>query len=406
MNPRPGSPAYVLLAVSIVLGVVLRVWGISQLAPSGDENHYQIDVRDLLASHDRIAAFREHFSASQHQPDSRRQSNVGHPSLAVALMAAAEGGPPLNLGLARLMNGFLGLATAAVVFLTARRAWGGFAAAFAASLALLLPLAIRYDRTLYLDPAFGFFWSLILLLLSLPQRLTVSVGLGLAVGALISTKTTGLLAIPLVALSAVTPPWKGRPRARVLALLVTLLMAGTVGVFASDPSGYLSAILYPSDADYRGRSPAWYLWYLVQWQSVRYLLGIAVFLVTLPVIGLALLGLVTIGTKLRQSSLLDRTVLLGLLVSLPIALLHLPGLSAEHGFLVYVPVISLLAARGLLQLSVRLQYVAWVLTLVVLLPLGVVYGLRLAPTPYPSYLNTPDFGRQYYQLDRSLLRQW
>jgi hypothetical protein len=86
----------------------------------------------------------------------------------------------------------------------------------------------------------------------------------------------------------------------------------------------------------------------------------------------------------------DTLVVLWLVVTGPLLFVHLAGLSGEHGYLSFVVPVGLLAAVGVSALPRRWLLPAIALILVPLLPAAVLYGLRLVPTPYNSYLNNVD----------------
>jgi hypothetical protein len=406
--PLPILAAVLLLA----LAVALRLLWIDQVKMSSDEvNHYYIEASryrpGAVATMDLVSDLRFHFSSPDHLPGSGKRS--AHPLLPVVLMGAGEAFAANGTG-ARLVNGLFGLATAWLLFLTVRGSRGLTAAVFALGLASLMPLAVRFNRTLYLDPAFAFGWALLVYLLcrmSVAPRPGTAIGAGGALALVISTKTSGLLALPLLVAGALAGRGQSTSLRRSAWLaLVALASAGILATALNDPVAYLQSVASPADPDYQNRSVANWLWYSTQPVSLGYLLGVAIFLISPPVVLLAAAGAATALRGWASAPAVDRVALTGLAAASPVLALHLPGISAEHGYLAFMPFIVLLATRGLYSVvGSRWRTAVATAVLLTMIPLSALYGLRVAPLPYPSYLNAVDFGQEHYTFDREPLRQ-
>ncbi|MCC6175882.1 MAG: glycosyltransferase family 39 protein [Chloroflexi bacterium] len=443
------------LGAVLFLGGALRIWGLLGLPATGAEYHYLRDVAVIAQAPSPYVAAREHFHDRRHTVG--QGGGVGHPVVGNLLMGAGAGAavlaltadrvvrsgdvgvgrfrselraviaasqdrgsssedipgfqprsPELQAVIAggRLVNGLAGLLTGALVFSIARSAYGPGAGLFAAAVAAFLPLAIRYDRSLYLDPIFALFWALLLWVLMRPGDRLWSARVGAALALVIATKTSGLLAIPVALagmfLTGQSIGLRGWRLARTM--VPSLIIAAFLATALTDPIGYVDAVLNPADPDYQNRSPIWYLWYALQDAPLRFLGGSLLVLVTPPIVALAGWGVVTVVRTVRTASALDRLLLVTAIITAPIALLHLPGLSGDHGLTVYVSTLSLLAGRGLVSLPRVWRTQVAVAALVLMLPFSIVYGWRLAPAPYPSDFNLPDFGEEHYQFDRTPLQ--
>jgi len=154
------------------------------------------------------------------------------------------------------------------------------------------------------------------------------------------------------------------------------------------PGSYLEAIRHPVDTGYQDLSPIFLLSHL--WRQRAWLGGVALFLWTPPVLLAAAGGLILIVRRWGRASAADVLLVIWLVTTGPLLFLHLAGLSGEHGYLSFVAPVGLLAAVAIMALPRRWLLAALLATLVVMLPATLLYGYRLAPTPYASYLNNVD----------------
>jgi len=406
----PG-PLWVSIAL-LTLAVALRLLWVDQVKMVGDESeHYYLEVvryrLGAVTFGDLASELRVHFSNPIHAPGSGVQS--AHPLLPVLLMGVGEALVPNGTG-ARLVNCMFGLATAGMLFVIVRESRGLTPAIFALGLGGLMPLALRYNRTLYLDSIFAFGWTLLvffLLRMSVSPGLRGALGAGAASALVISSKISGPLALPFMVIGMFVGRAHGVSFARGARFAVlALLSAGILGILLNDPVAYLKSIEYPVDSDYQNRTIANWLWYLTQPVSLRYIFGAAAFLISPLVVLLAIAGTVTALVRWNSAPTVDRIAVIGLVAAAPILPLHLPGISAEHGYLAFLPFVVLLATRGVYSVvAPKRRVIVATIVILTMLPLTVIYGLRISPLPYPSYLNAVDFGQQFYDFDRQPLHQ-
>jgi hypothetical protein len=263
-----------LAAGAFLAGVWLRLYGLAGVPVSGDETHYYQDSRDICL---RILDWRRH-------PQSRMHSGLtgyqGHPALGLFPARIAYrflGADPVAM---RLAHAMMGCAAIGFLYLIGRRMGGATDGATCAAIGSVVPLLVRYNRTLYLDN------TLLLLAVVFLWTTMKAYGnarwwsaAGLATGLLMATKTSGVFLLP------------GGDCAR--------------------------------------------------WSASS------------------------------------------------------PHMSGEHGFMIFVPGLLCLAVVGLRGMTRRIQLAVLGLVFSGLLPAAFLFGLRVMPTPYSSYLNGTDFGANF-----------
>jgi 4-amino-4-deoxy-L-arabinose transferase-like glycosyltransferase len=232
-----------------------------------------------------------------------------------------------------------------------------------------------------------------------PSGLRWAAAAGIGLGLAAATKTSAPLLVILAVAYAAFCTWQGQGGPLQLdsafARLGILLGAGLLVflVFVA-PGAYIDAIRHPVDTGYQNLSAAFLLGHL--WRQRAWLGGVALYLWTPPVLLAACGGLAVIAARLWRAERWQRVrppdalLVLWLATSGPLLFLHLAGLSGEHGYLAFVVPVSLLAAHGAEALPRRWLVSALVVILLAMLPATILYGQRLAPVPYNSYLNNVD----------------
>ncbi|MCI0394697.1 MAG: glycosyltransferase family 39 protein [Chloroflexi bacterium] len=405
-----------LLAAILLAAFILRFWNLDAPKMGADESlHYFPEMQQI---------HRLPFSQQRLHPTDLYHATspnpVGHPlfatqvvNLAMRLFGATE-----TTG--RGVMALAGVLLVGLTYLLGRDLYSARHGLIAAAIACLLPLAVRYQRTLYLDPIYSLLtaaWIWCLFQAWQPAgalKWTAAAGilLGLAAASKTSAPILAVLAMAYVAWRwrpAAAPPAPARPetkRARRkarrvsqsrfpgwlytpparLALMVGLALLVFL-VFVA-PGPYIQAIRNPVDTAYQNRSAAFYLNHL--WQQRTWLAGVALTLWTPPVLIAAAAGLVIIARRWRLANSADALLLLWLAATGPLLFVHLAGLSGEHGYLSFVAPVALLAAVAVAALPQRWLAPALVAILLPMLPATLLYGHRLLPTPYNSYLNNVD----------------
>lgn len=422
-----------LLAAILLVALVLRFWNLGAPKMGADESlHYfpeMQQIHQLPFEQQRIHPT-DLYHATSPNP-------VGHPLFATQVvnfvMRILE--PTERVG--RGVMAFAGVLLVGVAYLLGRDLYDEQHGLIAAAIAAALPQAIRYQRTMYLDPIYSLLtaawvWCLFRALRRPEGHLGWTVAAGVLLGLVGATKTSAPILLALVVVYAALRWWQERPgiksvetgskkkaakRGRrtshnlmpdwfytipmqaglmvVVALIVFL-------VFVS-PGPYLEAIRNPVDTAYQNQSMGNYLRHF--WRVREWVLGVALYLWTPPVLVAAVGGLVVMWLRWRKRPSLptplsrrergvtgaaDVLVVLWFVVTGPLLFVHLAGLSGEHGYLSFVVPVGLLAAVGVSALPRRWLLPALALILVPMMPAAVLYGLRLVPTPYNSYLNNVD----------------
>jgi hypothetical protein len=323
-----------------------------------------------------------------------------------------------------------------VGYLLGRDLYGEQHGLIVAAIAAVLPQAIRYQRTLYLDPVYSLLtaawvWCLFRALRRPNGHIDWTVAAGVVLGLVAASKTSAPILLVLVVVYGALRWWQERPqtkpvetegkkkgakRARrtshnlmpdwfysIPAQVGLMVVIGWfVFIVFVSPGPYLEAIRNPVDTAYQNQSMANYLRHF--WRVREWVAGVALYLWTPPVLVAAGGGLVVMGLRWwrrpspltplppreRGTLAADVLVVLWLVVMGPLLFVHLAGLSGEHGYLSFVVPVGLLAAVGVTALPRRWLLPVMALILVPMLPAAALYGLRLVPTPYNSYLNNVD----------------
>lgn len=387
------------LAGIFIAACLLRFWNIGAPALTADESlHYFPEMQQIhLLS---FAEQRGHPTALYH---SAPPNPMGHPALAVQVanlaMRLLGPSPETARGVMALSGSMLVL----LAFALGRDLYSRDHGVAAAAVACVLPLAVRYQRTLYLDAVFSllvaaFAWCLFRGLRS--RRPGWTAAAGILLGLATATKTSG----PLVALFGIgfaLFAWQrsrrpetaedqslGAPRSVIVKLVLMLALGGVVSSILVSPTSYVESIRNPADTAYRGRDLMFYATHL--WTSRGWLGGVALFLWTPPVLIAAAGGVALIARRRHENKHSDALAISWLIATAPLLVLHLAGLSGEHGYLSFVVPVALLVAIAVQALPRNWRAFAWVLILAATIPATILYGHRLTPTPYGSYLNNVD----------------
>jgi 4-amino-4-deoxy-L-arabinose transferase-like glycosyltransferase len=384
------------LAGIFVAACALRFWNVGAPALTADESlHYLPEMQQIhLLS---FAEQRAHPTAMHH---SAPPNPMGHPLFALQVTSLAM---RVTDGSAETARGVMALSGSMLVLLAfglGRDLYSREHGLAAAATACVLPLAVRYQRTLYLDSVYSllvaaFAWCMFRACRSRRPEWTAAAGilLGLAT----ATKTSAPL-VTLFAIAFMLFAWHrsrrpqnpegeslGGPRSALFKLAAVLGVGGLVFSILVSPASYLESIRNPADTAYRGRDLLFYANHL--WTRRWWLGGVALFLWTPPVLIAAVGGIAVIARRWRPMKHGDALVILWLISMAPLVVLHLGGLSGEHGYLSFVVPVALLVSVALDALPRNWRMFAWILILAATVPAAILYGHRLTPTPYGSYLD-------------------
>jgi hypothetical protein len=290
----------------------------------------------------------------------------------------------------------------------------------AAAISAFLPLAVRYQRTLYLDPIYSlvtavWVWCLYWAFRSTKLGWVAAAGvlLGLAVSSKSSAPFLVIIAVGLAVFSwwqerqqqesaserdgkknkrrerrashSLLPAWVRTPWSK---LVLILGLAFIVFAIFVSPGPYVEAIRNPVDTGYQNKGLVAYLVHF--WEVRAWLGGVSLYLWTPPILIAAAGGVVVLARRWQFIQAADVLVILWLIGVSPLLLLHSAGLSGEHGHLSFIVPVALLAAIGVTSLPARWLAPAMAVVLLPMLPATILYGLRLVLTPYASYLNVID----------------
>jgi 4-amino-4-deoxy-L-arabinose transferase-like glycosyltransferase len=381
----------------LLVAILIRFWNLDQPKMSADESlHYFPEMQTV----NRLS-----FDHQRHHPTDLYHATppnpIGHPLFAVqvANLVMQLLAPTPTVG--RGVMAAAGVLLVGVIYLLGRDLFDRRYGLVAAAMAAIVPLAVRYNRTMYLDSIYALLTALLIWLLvrTFSSRnpkwfLAAGVVLGLA-GA---TKSSAPFLIPLIIgygvfwwwQSCTTPATPQQFTLPVWVKLASILLIGFIVFYIFvDPGSYLHAIRYPVDPSYQNRTIVSYI--VLLWQARDWLLGVALYLWTPPLLIAALAGLVMlVRHEWRKPSHVLILMVLWLFCFAPLIPLHLRGLSGEHGYISFVAPVTLLAAFAVMQLKRLWLTISFVVIMATMLPATILFGHRLMLLPYNSYLNGVD----------------
>lgn len=273
------------------------------------------------------------------------------------LVTGAEGAP-YHVAAARLGSGLALTLTAMLVFSFCRRQFDRGTALMAVSCLLLMPRVVGHSRIAALESVTSLAWFAALVPVlgrfthSAPPRPRESLLAGCFWGLLLLTKVQAILFPPIVAVWLIA-----RYRRSGLLPLTVWLVSGLCVWFVfwpwlwSDPVRH--ALEYLGRAGNRQTLYVWYLGQRFADRAVPWHYPAVMTLATLP--GLVLIGCVA-RLCLRNWLAVDQLLLLS--VAVPLAVFALPGVPVYDGarlFLVIMPGLAIVAARGWMLLLLRLR---------------------------------------------------
>lgn len=396
------------LVVILLLATVLRFWNLSLPKMSGDESlHYFPEMQQIhnLPFEQQRRHPTDLYHATPPNP-------IGHPLFAVQVtnIVMQMIAPTAEVG--RGVMAAFGVGLVGMIYLLGRDLFDRRYGLLAALMAAVLPEAVRFNRTLYLDSVYAFLVALLVWLLIrsfTSQHPKWYLSAGVVFGLASATKTSGPFLIPLIIgygafwwwqgrSAPAAPTRKERKQARrrhdfVVAAwvktLIILVLGFIVFMIFVDPGAYIEAIRDPVDTSYRNRPISAYP--SAMWTARNWFVGVALYLWTPPFIIAAVAGFILMIRREWRKPSHQLVLLVLLLICLaPLIPLHSPGLSGEHGHLPFVAPVTLLASVALMALQQLWRTVALVVIILTMLPATILFGYRLILTPYSSYLNGID----------------
>jgi hypothetical protein len=396
------------LVTILLLATVIRFWNLDQPKMSADESlHYFPEMQQIhnLPFEQQRRHPTDLYHATSPNP-------IGHPLFAVQVTNIIMQMVAPTAAVGRGVMAAFGVALVGMIYLLGRDLFDRRYGLMAALMASILPEAVRFNRTLYLDSVYAFLVALLVWLLvrafasNHPKWYVLA---GVVFGLASATKTSGPFLIPLIVGYGGFMWWQGRAEPAMptrkerkqarrhsqfvmpawAKLLIILVLGFIVFTIFVDPVAYVKAIREPVDTSYRNLKVTDYLPRM--WTARAWFGGVALYLWTPPILIAAVAGLaLMIRREWRKPS--HQLVLLGLLLLClaPLIPLHSPGLSGEHGHLPFVTPVTLLASVALMALQQLWRTVALAIIILTMLPATILFGYRLILTPYNSYLNNID----------------
>lgn len=366
-----------MIVISIILiGAILRLWQLNKPDINLDEEHYITDAY-RLSNQDPYMPLRrhtfKHFSPS-----------MGHPLLAAFFTTGIFKFTGASIFTARLTSVIAGLLII-VLLACFNRELGNKAGVVAALLFAVLPFAIRYNRTAYLDSVFAYFFTFIALaswMYHSKRHKLWLILIGISCGLAVATKIDGIIAVILaifLLFLSVTSTKSKSNKEKLLSLIINIFYitapAVLIGLLFNDPSAYLDGIINPSDSKGKLFSPSSIsalrfvpsnLWYTFFYQFSPAIL---------------VLSIIMILVLIKEKSFVSRFLLCWMGVTSIFFLLHRPGVSGNYGWLPFVPALLLSISYILAKISIKYFRVVLALVLLSMIPFTLFYGLYLVRIP-------------------------
>lgn len=340
--------AFVLILI-LAAGLFLRIWRLADSDITPDEHHYINDAVRFLRG--------DPFISIRHHPFLHAKPNMGHPFLTQIAISQIFRLFGTSIFVSRLISVLSGMII--IVLLLSFKKLPIKIRFLAAAVYAIMPLAVRFNRTAYLD-SFLSVWTL-LIGYSLWRGWPIIAGIATALA--ISSKLSGPFAVlSLIILS------KRKSLAR------TIIPAAIVSFLLNDPGAYLNGIRQPADLEFQVLQPNYWLQGINLFMSQLYNAGL--FLIGPALIWGIIWSLVYFVRHFRG----DKTLkFLGMwLLSLTPFMWLQP--KSEYAWLPVLPVLSLLMAYVIIK--TKLHQAIIFLMFLITLPFTIIYGLKFKKLPF------------------------
>lgn len=307
-------------------------------------------------------------------------NTMGHPQFVMQLLGISYNLFAPSVFSARLVPAVAGILTIAVVFLLAMKLYST-KHAIAASLVLsIMPLHIRYSRDLHLDSVLALMLSLSFLFFYIAfveknKSLVYPVLFGVSLALAVATKSIAPLVLPAFVLYFIL--YRNEFRSEAERIGISLVAFIIILLAEVDPASYIDGILNPTDPGY---TKSFTLLFFDQVRRLNWYANVGLYLITPPVLLGFLLGAKAITESKSKQDMLVALWLASLLPSLV-------GLSGEHGLMSLAAPLSIIASRSLDKLDKKYHAIALGVSIILILPFSLWYGLRFEVLPYDSYYN-------------------
>lgn len=378
----------------VVTALSMRVWRLSDSDINPDEYHYIHEAERLWHG--------DPYISIRHHPFLHPQPNMGHPFWVQVVMATGFRLWGSSILVARLVSVVAGMGTVGLMLWFDRRLlWR--TRVTGALLFAIVPLAVRFNRTAYLDSwltlwTLGMGWAIWHYNSSKGRKKIFLVIAGVAAGLAVATKLSGVFAL-LAGGGLVGLAWWHERKQRQLATLfgwqLWFFIPGLmVSWLLNDPAAYWNAMATPADAEFQVLT-------LSYWMS-----GLRLFLVQVAQASWFLLGPALVGAMLYSLKyLMQKQRGVFFLQFLGVWLLLLGGFlwlqpKSEYAWLPILPPLMLLTADALTRM--RKSRLGWQLSagvLIATLPFTFWYGLRYKKLPYirPSHFYNRTINDNFYK---------
>jgi len=337
-----------LLIIIIIVALFLRFWRLGYPDVDPDEGHYAYDAYHLYKANPGMVC---RFHTQYHY-----QEQLGHPCLTQYLIAISYKLFSPSVFTARLVPAIFGsLIISLIYFISQSIFTNPLVSLTAASIYALFPLAVKFDRTTYLDTLMAFMVAVFLAVFikfNKSKKPIYSILLGITTGLLLLTKLSAILILIFLLLDFSISLKKNYKQTVTKYFFVFL---GFIPVFflGVNPQAYLNGIINPTDQNFAIQN------LLPSLKGFIYIISKKSFVQLIPPIYLVfvLLGLIKYIQNKKPAFLL-----LYLFSWLPLAGSFILGRSNFYRLLPLVVLTSFLAAYYLSLLKANWQKV-WIFTL-------------------------------------------
>jgi 4-amino-4-deoxy-L-arabinose transferase-like glycosyltransferase len=234
-----------ILLLIFLLGFVLRVWRLGYVDFLPDEGHYAYDAFQVYKHNPGMVC---RFHMQYHY-----SGQLGHPCLAQYLMAVSYRIFQPSVFSARFVSALAGSLIIPLIYLISGSIFAQVSTGLiAASLYAVFPLAVRFDRTTYLDTLQTFMLAVVLAIFikfSRSKKIIYPILLGMATALLLLTKLSAPLIFIFLLINFSLSFFKKQKTTLIRYLFVFL---GFMPIFylGANPWAYLRGILHPTDSDF------------------------------------------------------------------------------------------------------------------------------------------------------------
>lgn len=234
----------------LVIAIILRFWRLDYPDLTPDEGHYAYDAFQYYKGNPGMVP--------RYHTQYHLEGQIGHPFLGSFLISQAYSVFGLKVFSTRLISAFFGVLTIPFIYLIGRVVFSNTVGLMASAMFTVFPLAVRYDRTVFLDTLLTFLLSVFIFFYLKFKRLRtmgVAMILGMVAGLMALTKFSGLLVLVFIGVDFILAMIKKINYETVKRYLAIGMGFGLIFLAGTAPQAYLTGIFYPTDKNFSQINP-------------------------------------------------------------------------------------------------------------------------------------------------------